>query len=175
MLDHATKWAVSPEWGAETIDASGVTVRSLFLPDLAIVSGDLSAFGRATGLDPQGAGALGLVQGDSYTLRLARDRLLVVGALPDTVRESWNDAGFAVTLIGGADHVFELCGEGVEMLLSHAVTINPDHAGPAATVGFAGVSAVLYRHDQIGTLRLHVERGLAVYIWSWLQGVLGAV
>ncbi|RFB76693.1 sarcosine oxidase subunit gamma family protein [Methylovirgula sp. 4M-Z18] len=172
MLDHAAKWDAAPDWGAAALDLKGVTVRSLDLPDLALVSGDLAVFGHVSGLDPQGAGALGTVQGDIYTVRLTRDRLLVVGPLPDRVKESWNEAGFAVTLTGGAEHVFELTGEGVTALLSRATTVDPANGGPAATVGFAGIPSVLYRHDPSGGLRLHVERGLAVYLWSWLKTVL---
>ncbi len=173
MLDHAEKWDAAPDWATAVLEATGVTVRSLDLPDMLLVSGDLGAFGRASGFDPQGAGALGAVHGDGYTVRLARDRLLVVGPLPGTVQESWNDAGFAVTPISGADHVFELAGEGIPGLLFRATTLDPANPGPCAAIGFAGVPAVLYRHDPSGALRLHVERGLAVYLWSWLMAVLG--
>ncbi|NGM46123.1 hypothetical protein G5B31_11320 [Rhodobacter sp. SGA-6-6] len=172
MLDHAAKWDAAPDWATAVLEAAGVTVRSLDLPDMALVSGDLRAFGRASGLDPQGAGALGAVQGDSYTVRLARDRLLAVGPLPGMVQESWNDAGFAVTALGGADHGFALTGDGLPDLLSRATTLDPANPGPCAAIGFAGVPAVLYRHDPSGALRLHVERGLAVYLRSWLDQML---
>lgn len=173
MLDHAAKWDAAPDWKTAVFDRGGVTARSLDLPQTALVSGDLLAFGRASGLDPQGAGALGAVQGDSYTVRLARDRLLAVGPLTG-VGESWNDAGFAVTPTGGAEHVFALSGEGVPALLSRATTLDPAAPGPCAAVGFAGIPAVLYRHDPSGSLRLHVERGLAVYLWTWLATVIAA-
>ena len=170
MLDHAAKWDAAPDWSTAVLEAAGATVRSLDLPDMALVGGDLGAFGRASGFDPQGAGALGAVDGDGYTVRLARDRLLAVGPLPGTVREGWNDAGFAITPSGGAEHVFQLAGEGVPALLSRATTLDPAKPGPCAAIGFAGIPAVLYRHGPSGALRLHVERGLAVYLWSWLGG-----
>lgn len=172
MPDHAAKWAAAPDWDNAVLDRGGVTLRSLSLPDMALVSGDLAAFGRAAGLDAQGAGALGLAQGDRYAVRLARDRLLAVGALSETVAEGWNASGFALTLIGGADHVFALAGEGVAALLSRAMAIDPDNGGPCAAVGFAGIPALLYRHEPSGHLRLHVERGLAAYLWSWMETVL---
>lgn len=172
MLDHATKWAAAPDWTTAVLDRGGVTVRSIVLPDLALVSGDLAAFGRAAGLDPRGAGALGGVEGERYTVRLARDRLLAVGPLPGTLAEGWNDLGFAVTPAGGADHVLELAGEGLAALLARATTLDPADGGPCAAVGFAGIPAVLYRHGPAGRLRLHVERGLAAYAWCWLTTVL---
>lgn len=166
MLDHAMKWAAEPDWTSVSLTARGVSIRNLDLPDQALVSGNLAAFGQASNLDPQGAGAFGLVQGDRYTIRLARDRLLVVGELPSAILEGWNEAGFAVTAIGGADHVFELSGEGLPELLSQAMTIEPTTSSPSASVGFAATPAVVYRHQTSASLRLHVERGFAVYVWS---------
>jgi sarcosine oxidase gamma subunit len=174
MLDHATKWTAAPDWSVAMLELKDTRVRSLALPEKAIVSGDLKAFGRETGLDPKGVGANGHAHGDTYSVRLARDRLMVVGDLPDTARAGWNDAGFAITLIGGGEHVFELSGPGVAGLLSLAMTLSPAEHSASAAVGFAGVPAVIYRHGSSGAHRLHVERGLAVYLWSWLQNVLGA-
>lgn len=172
MLNHATKWDAAPDWNTATFSAQGVTIRSIDLPDQALVSGDLAAFGQAAGIDPNGAGALGAVQGERYTLRLARDRLLVVGALPDALHEGWNEAGFALTPIGGADHTFEIAGEGLPALISRAMTIDPANPGPSASVGFAAVPAYVCHHQPSGALRVHVERGLAAYVWTWLHKIL---
>lgn len=172
MLDHAAKWDAEPDWGIAQIDARGIRIRSLDLPEQVWVSGDLVAFGKASGLDCQGAGALGVVRGDVYTVRLGRNRLLVVGALTPAISEGWNDAGYAVTAMGGANHVFELDGQNLDDLLAMATTIDLVAPSPSASVGFASTPAVLYRHEPSGRLRLHVERGLAVYVWTWLRTVL---
>lgn len=172
MVDHAETWDAIPDWTTARLSGKDVAVRSIELPDQALVSGDLAAFARIAGMDAQGAGALGRVEGNAYTIRLARDRLLVVGSPPETIVDGWNEAGFAVTPMGGAYHVFALSGEGCSMLLSQATTLNPDDPGPSATVGFGGIPAMLYRHGPSAEFRLHVERGLAVYLWRWLQTAL---
>lgn len=172
MLDHATKWDAAPDWSTARLDAGGVSICSLDLPNQLWVSGNLAAFGKASGLDRQGAGALGVVHGDAYTVRLARDRLLVVGAPAAAISEGWNDAGYGVTAMGGATHVFELGGEKLDALLATATTIDLAHPGPSAAVSFASTPAILYRHEPSGRLRLHVERGLAVSAWTWLRAVL---
>lgn len=172
MLDHAAKWDVAPDWSTARLEKGGVSICSLDLPDQIWVSGDLAAFGEDSGLDWQGAGALGVVRGDSYSVRLGRDRLLVAGPLGAAISEGWNDAGYGVTAMGGATHVFELGGEKLDALLATATTINLTNPGPSAAVGFASTPAVLYRHEPSGKLRLHVERGLAAYIWTWLEAVL---
>lgn len=165
MLDHAMKWAAEPDWTSVSLTARGVSIRNLDLPDQALVSGNLAAFGQASNLDPQGAGAFGLVQGDRYTIRLARDRLLVVGELPSAILEGWNEAGFAVTAIGWRRSCVR-AQRGLLELLSQAMTIEPTTSSPSASVGFAATPAVVYRHQTSASLRLHVERGFAVYVWS---------
>ena len=34
---------------------------------------------------------------------------------------------------------------------------------------YGGVMAVVYRHGDAGTLRIHVDRGLASYLWEWFE------
>ena len=64
---------------------------------------------------------------------------------------------------------FEASGAGVRDLLARAVTVDPDHPGPCAAMPFGGVMAVVYRHGDAGTLRIHVDRGLASYLWEWFE------
>ncbi len=172
MLDHARKWEAAPDWSTAVLSGNHVSVRSIELPDQFLISGDLAAFGHLSGMDATGVGAFGHVFGAPYTIRLARDRLLLVGPLPDTIHHGWNAAGFAVTAVGGADHVLECTGEGVTDLLLRATTVDASLASPSASLGFASVPALAYRFGPAAALRVHVERGLAVYVWTWLTNVL---
>ncbi|MDQ2067909.1 sarcosine oxidase subunit gamma family protein [Xinfangfangia sp. CPCC 101601] len=174
MLDHGKNWDVAPDWATAELNVAGVTIRSLDLAETALVSGDLAAFAATSGLDAEGAGAFGEATGERYTVRLARDRLLLVGPLPEAVTESWNAAGFAVTATGGMDHVFTLSGAGLAALLARATTVDPAIGSRSAMIGFGGVPAVVYRHAGSDALRLHVERSLAAYLWTWLQTALKA-
>ncbi|ENN83875.1 hypothetical protein RHSP_41714 (plasmid) [Rhizobium freirei PRF 81] len=172
MVDHARKWDAAPDWSTAKLIGKDIAIWSIELPDQTLVSGDLAAFGRNAEMDGRGVGTFGHVDGEAYTIRLARDRLLAVGRLPQTVREGWNEAGFAITSFGGANHVFELSGEGQADLLARATSMALLDPGYSASVGFAFVPSVLYRHGPLNNLRLHVERGLAVYVWAWLKTVL---
>lgn len=172
MSESTVKLAPVPDWADALIDKADTRIRAIDLPDQAVISGNLAAFGAATGLDPQGAGALGLVTSESYTIRLARDRLLAVGPLPDNVRDGWNEAGFALTRTGGADQVFELSGDGLPVLLSRATTLEDTGPSPSALVTFAHFRATLYAHERNDLLRLHVERGLAAHVWTWIEAAL---
>jgi len=170
MLDHADRWNAAPDWATARLTGKNVAIRNIALPEQALISGDLAAFAGAAGMDATGVGAFGRTEGEVYTVRLARDRLLAVGALYEGIREGWNEAGFAVTATSGADHVFELSGDGLSDLLARATTCDPTGSSPSAAIGFAAVPAVAYRHGD--ALRVHVERGLAVYVWTWLDTVL---
>lgn len=174
MLDHAMKWDAVPEWDSVRLSGRSVDIRTIDLAEQHLVSGNLLAFAQASGLDPHGAGALGVVDGETYSIRLARDRVLAVGSLNVGITLGWNTAGFAVTEIGSGYHVFELTGEGIPDLLARATTIDLSAPGPCAAIGFAGVPAILYCHRHAGPngVRLHLERGLAASLWLWFAAVL---
>lgn len=174
MRDHVLKWPEIPDWSRAVITGSGLRVRAVGPLEQHLVSGDLAAFGRASGLDPQGVGALGQAGGTAYTVRLGRDRLLVVSAL-DTLATGWNAVGYAVTAVGAALPAFEMAGDRALEVIRRATTLDPAAPGPCATLHFAGVQAVLYRHGDADTFRLHVDRGLATHVWSWLDAALAAM
>ena len=146
--------------GAE-LHGFGLSARVVASPARALISGDLAAFSRVSGLDltstenPHGP----------YGLRLARDRLLVIGALPD-LPQGWHGEGFALSDLSAGLTVVELRGPGLADLFAKATTANPENPGPSAAITFAGVPVVLDRAGD--ALRLHVERGLLAYLWSWL-------
>lgn len=174
MRDHALKWPEIPDWDNAEIAADGLRVRAVGALEQHLVSGDLAAFGLASRLESQGVGALGQARGPDYTVRLARDRLLVVGA-PGPLATGWNDAGYAVTAIGAGMPALEMVGDGALPLIRRATTLDPAAPGRSAAVLFAGVHAVLYRHDRADTFRLHVDRPLATHVWSWLGAAIGAM
>jgi len=66
-------------------------------------------------------------------------------------------------------HVFEVEGEGLGRIVARATTLDPAGKSPLAALLFAGVHAVVYRHGTVGRLRVHVDRGLAAYLWEWLE------
>lgn len=172
MRNLAEKWAAIPDWQAAVVDTSGFSIRAV--PGLIqyLVSGDLAAWSKASGVAIQPVGAFGQAKGDAYTVQVARDRLLVVSALPTAVAQGWHHAGFAVTTVSAGLQIFEVEGA-IDELIARATTLDPGKASASASISFAGINAVVYRHGE--TLRIHVDRGLATYFWTWATTVSGNI
>lgn len=168
MLDLAEKWRPEPDWTEARLAGPALQVRALGGMVQRLVSGDVDGFLARHDLG-RDIGALGLAVGDRYAVRVARDRLLVAGLSAAELADGWHEEGHAVTTVGAALRVFEARGEGVRDLLGRAVTVDPDDPGPCAAMPFAGITAIVYRHGDAGTLRIHVDRGLATYLWEWFE------
>jgi sarcosine oxidase gamma subunit len=174
MGDQRDKWPEIPAWDRAVMAWPDLVVRSMGDLCQHLVSGDLDAFRTYASLPAPEVGALELANGSRYSARLARDRILVVGADERRLQPGWNKAGFAVTRASSAFHVFEANGPGLKDLIQRATTLDVDNPGPSAVALFAGVDAVLYRYGSTDTLRVHVDRTLASYIWSWIDIVWGS-
>ncbi|KSV74472.1 hypothetical protein N182_27915 [Sinorhizobium sp. GL2] len=166
MIDHLTKWAPLPNWSQACLASEGIEISSVPALDQHLVSGELIAFGKQTGVSPEGVGALAIASGAAYSVRIARDRLLVVGVREKLVA-GWHHEGFAVTPTSAGLHVFQLSGKNAFDMVCRATTIDPANPGPSAATHFAGAMVFLYCHRDKQTLRLHIDRGLATYLWSW--------
>lgn len=163
MLDRSTFWAASavPQGG---LSGQDITVRLLPALPQIMVSGDLDGALAGYGID-RAQGLLGQVRGDLYALRLARSRMLVVGAeMPDPPL-AWSD-GVARSPMTGALAVIEIAGAHAMDLVARGTSVDPASESPCAALNFAGVTSVLYRHDD--ALRLHFDRGLAAYMFDWI-------
>jgi sarcosine oxidase gamma subunit len=171
MRDLAEKWSPEPDWRSAQITAPGLLVREVPGLEQLLVSGDLAAWTRHSGIDNPAVGAMGAAQGGRYTARLGRDRLLVVSNTPLAIVAGWHPEGFAVTPISSGLRVFEAEGPALDAFVSRGTTIDPRSASASAALSFAGISAILYRHH--GKLRIHVDRGLAAYLWTWMETVAG--
>lgn len=168
MLDLSSKWRPEPDWAQARLIGPTVSVRAVTGVTQRLVSGDVGGILARYGLGAD-VGALGLATGERYAVRVARDRLLVVGVSAAELADGWHDEGYAVSSVGSALALFEARGQGIGALLSRAVTIDPDAPGPCAAMGFGGVTGIVYRHADTSTLRVHVDRGLAAYLWEWLE------
>jgi sarcosine oxidase gamma subunit len=169
IRDMAANWPDVPDWKTATLEGAGLVVKTIGGLGQHLVSGNLDAYAKADGVVGTGIGALAVADGERYALRQARDRMLVINARPKLGRPGWYPAGFAVSDISAALHVFEISGPGIAALLGEALAIDPDKGGPSAAVVFAGLAATLYHHQDRDKLRLHVDRGSASHIWTWLS------
>lgn len=166
MRDLAQKWTAMPDWHEAEIAVPGLSVRTRNGLAQYLVSGDLAAWSAASGLAARGVGAFGKAEGERYTVQLARDRLLVVSNAPLDIETGWHDEGFGVTATSAGLHVFDVDGPAKAELIARATPVDPRVESASASLLFGGVSAIAYHHRD--TLRIHVERGLAACLWSWL-------
>lgn len=167
MRNLAEKWSKTPDWQDAVIEAPGLKIGSVPGLHQRLVSGDLAAWAEASGFDGTAVGAFGQAEGIRYTVRLARDRLLAVSATPLGIAAGWHSQGFAVTEISAGLHIFDVSGEAVDALIARGTALDPKQVSASAALSFAGIDAIVYRH---GTdLRIHVDRGLATYLWTWME------
>jgi hypothetical protein len=171
----AERWPAAPDWAAATLESADATVRSVAGLHQMLVSGDLDAWNAASGLSGPGIGAFALAKGKAWQVRVARDRLLAVSEKPFSIETGWHGEGFALTRMDAALHVFEVEGEGLAGVIARATTTDPAGKSPSAALLFAGVNAIVYRHATAGRLRVHVDTGLAAYLWEWFETAVGVV
>ncbi|TPL03005.1 MULTISPECIES: hypothetical protein [unclassified Mesorhizobium] len=169
MRNLAEKWPAAPDWATTTLSKGSVGVRTLGGLNQLLVSGDLVAWSKASALAGEGVGAGAIASGDRYMARIARDRLLAVGEQPFPIAAGWHAAGFAVTVMDAGLHVFEIEGPDLDRLIARGTALDPGAASRSASILFAGVGILFYRFGNPHRARLHVDRGLAPYLWEWLE------
>lgn len=167
MRNLGEKWTAVPDWTEAAITIPGLDIRSLSGLSQYLVSGDLEAWSRRSGVSATGVGAFGRADGSRYAVQVARGRLLVVCAAGLGIAPGWHDEGFGVTVISAGLHVFQAEGPAVPALIARATPIDPGARSASAALTFGGVDAIVYRRGE--GLRLHVERSLAPYLWSWME------
>lgn len=173
MRDLAEKWSVAPDWSSAVITTSGLSVRAISGLNQLLVSGDLDTWAEISGMDSSGVGAFGAAQGDHYAARLARDRLLIVSNTPLVIATGWHAEGFAVTAISAGLQIFEVEGPALDAFIARGTTLDPGQPSASAALSFAGISAIVYRHES--KLRIHADRGLAAYLWTWMEQAAGHI
>jgi sarcosine oxidase gamma subunit len=174
MRDLAQKWSPAPDWRTAIIAAPGLAVYSLAGFSQYLVSGDPAAWSKASGMTAEAVGALSTAAGARYALRIARDRVLAVSETPFGVAPGWHREGFAVSACDAGLHMFEIEGERLAELWARATTLDANGATLSAAMLFAGVNVFCCRHGHDRRLRVHVDRGLAPYLWKWLKQTAAA-
>lgn len=167
MRDRGKFWTPAPDRAVVRIEREGLSARFLSGLGQTLVSGDLDAALSTIAPGAPEFGLWGLADTESFSVRVARDRALLVTPAPLAVVSGWRD-GFVATPCDDAFAVVEISGEGLLELVSEATSVSLDAGSRSAAVLFAGVTVFLYRSGP-ATARLHVEAPLAAYLWSWLE------
>ncbi|TYR32283.1 hypothetical protein FY036_10730 [Mesorhizobium microcysteis] len=167
MRDRGKFWTPVPDWTTARIERDGLSVRRIAGLGQMLISGDLR--GAVAGLAP-GVSEIGLwslAEADSYFVRSARDRGLLVTPAPQHVAPGWRE-GYVATPCDDAYAVLELAGSGLAEMVAEATSVDLEAGSRSAAVLFAGVTVFLYRTAP-STARLHVESPMASYLWKWLD------
>ncbi|THF47985.1 hypothetical protein [Allorhizobium terrae] len=163
MLDRSKFWSAATTVGTIT-RSPAMTVEVLPAIPQVMISGDF-ANAMARFDFPAPVGLLAQAKGERYSLRLARNRILVVGLDLTAEPQSWLD-GMAMSSMTGALAVIEISGTARMELVARGTAIDPESASPCAALHFAGVNSILYKYDD--RLRLHFDRGLVSYMADWI-------
>lgn len=162
MHDRSIFWSPPPEVGA-CLSGPDLTIRLLPPVPQIMISGDLDQALQGYDL-PGTVGLMGQTHGPAYAVRLARNRMLVVGRETGPDTPAWQQ-GVAHSSMTGALAVLDISGPASMELVARGAAIDPATQSPSATLVFAGVTAVLYRHET--AIRLHIDRGLLAYLFDW--------
>jgi heterotetrameric sarcosine oxidase gamma subunit len=170
MHDRAQFWSPVPDWPQVSLRAPGIEVVVVNAVSMWLVSGDAQQC-LAQRRISEVLGPRQVCDANSYALRLAPDRLLLVSD------ESAFDAPLeithscAVTDISDGMLIFEIRGNDAAELMAHGSEYPFDDATvlplESASMQFAGFRLVVSRRAQ--GWRLHIERPWAAALWRWLQ------
>jgi hypothetical protein len=172
MRNLAEKWPSVPDWKNASIQHHSTTITTISGLRQLLVSGDIGAWSRANGIDGAPASASSIKTGERYTVRLARDRILAVSTVPFGITSGWHEEGFAVSMVDAGLHFFEIDGPRMPDILARATTLAPNSDTASAGLFFAGLNAIVYRHGSARCIRVHIDCGLAPYLWQWLEQVI---
>ena len=137
--------------GEAAVVGPGFTLRRLAPSGQWLISGEDAASGSVVGRDP-------------YAVWLAPGRRLVVAQAPGATPQ-----GPYVADVSDDLALFELAGPRWPDILAMASLADLALLAPGRCLQamFAGVQALMYRHDD--ALRLHVERHAAAHLVEWLD------
>ncbi len=166
--DAATKWTPWPEWREARLERNGWTAYAISGLGQTLVSGRLAAARTELASGATEVGLWQLAEGGELMVRIARDRALIVTEGSPGVLPGWRAEGYAASPADDAWVVLEISGSGLRELVAEAVTADLDAGSRSAAIPFAGATCLLYR-TRNDRARLHVETGLAPYVWRWLE------
>jgi heterotetrameric sarcosine oxidase gamma subunit len=170
MHDRGEFWSSVPDWSQVSLHAAGVAVSPATVASIWLVSGDIKQFLAQHGIG-EILGPRQLCSGDTYALRLAPDRVMLVGDATALETCTGFANGCAVSDVSDGMMIFDIDGELAADLLAQGseypfedTTIFPNES---ASMQFAGLRVFVSRRER--GWRLHVDRPWAAALWRWLQ------
>lgn len=167
MRDFAEKWTPVPDWENRKIETSGFSVNRVLGLHQTLISGaiDLAPVQNK----PIGWGPI--AKGNDYAIQISRDRILHVSGKPENQPYGWQEAGFATSCADDLYAIFEISGKDCQQVFARASTLNWRGESKSASMQFAKLNALVYRHAEENKLRVHIDSPYATYFWTWLEQV----
>lgn len=167
MRDFAEKWMPVPDWESQTIEMPGFSIRRVSGLHQTLISGAIDL--ASTKMNPIGWGPI--AKGYDYVIQISRDRILQVSDKPEQQPFGWQSKGFATSRADDLYAVFEISGNECSQVFARASTMNWRGESKSASMQFAKLNALVYRHEEENKLRVHVDSPYAPYFWTWLEQV----
>jgi sarcosine oxidase gamma subunit len=170
MHDRAQFWSPVPDWPRVSLHSTGIDIKPMNAASVWLVSGDQQQL-----LAPYAAGETfgprQVCDDDSYTLRIAPDRVLFVADTQALDASAVAAPGCAITDVNDGMLIFEVRGEAAADLMAQGSEYPFDDTavlpGESAMMQFAGFRLAVSR--RVHGWRLHIERPWAAALWRWLQ------
>jgi hypothetical protein len=134
-----------------------------------LISGDLDAALSALAAGAPMLGLYALASGGAYSLRIARDRALLVTSLPIEAAGGWRD-GWCATSLDDAFAAIDVSGPDAPLALAQGTSADIAANSPSAAVRFAGLCDLLLMRTSTG-FRIHLEAPWVETLLTWLEGV----
>jgi hypothetical protein len=163
MRNDSHKWDAPPAQRPPLI-RNNLTIRPIALHRQTLLGGPIKTClqrakqTKATGW-PEPA------SGDSYALRLRRDRILLVNG-PD-LPDGWHPDGIAISDMTHGYACIELSGKDALSLLNQATGLDPATPSNSCMRLFHGWPCLIYKW-QTGSFRLHIEHPHTEPLWQTL-------
>lgn len=168
MDDRGQFWNPEPDWATARIERDRYSVRRVLGLGQTLASGNLGAALADLMPDAPETGLWSVMEVDNFSVRIGRDRALLVSPAPLDITPGWRN-GYVVTPCDDAYAILEISGAALREIVAEGTSVDIEAGSRSAAVLFAGVTVFLYRTGP-ETARLHVEAPLAAYLWAWLEG-----
>lgn len=173
MRDDRLRWPPVTDFQDAAIVAPHVTVTSHILDRQVIISGQIEACLAASGC-AEAFGGDRVVSGQTYALRLRRDRILVVngGAHSD----GWHkDHGIAISDLTSGICVFELLGPAARAVINSGTEYMTDAGSASVSHIWHGNACQIYRYEDDSRFRIHVGHAYGQSVWEMFERQFAAV
>ena len=167
MRNDNARWTPAKGLDRPEFQRDGCTLRVIRPKRQILLSGPMNALLNAAGLS-QAVGWPEQASGDTYAIRLRRDRVLVINGHEMT--DGWDsDRGIAISDVTDGYAIIGLEGTRTLQVLKRGTEIDPSEPSASVVRGFAGYPIMVYAYGSDHSYRIHVPRVYLEGLWERLE------